>query len=162
MMQPTGILRRTAGGVDLELTRTFRASREDVWASLTESDRTAGWYGPWERLSKNMVRVQMVFEEGKPWSELKIDACEEPTHLAVSTSKADGGWKLEVTLTESDGTTTLSFVHHLTGTTSIGDIGPGWEYYLDMLVASREHRPLPSFDRYYPAQENYYCSLVPE
>ena len=104
----------------------------------------------------------MVFEDGKPWSELKIDACEEPTHLAVSTSEAEGGWKLEVTLAESDGTTTLSFVHHLTGTTSIGDIGPGWEYYLDMLVASRDHRPLPSFDRYYPAQENYYCSLVPE
>lgn len=26
-----------------------------------------------------------------------------------------------------------------------GEVGPGWEYYLDMLVAAREGKPLPSF-----------------
>jgi hypothetical protein len=28
----------------------------------------------------------------------------------------------------------LTFVQHLTDATSVGDIGPGWEYYLDMLI----------------------------
>lgn len=161
MMQPTGILRRTVVGIDLELTRAFIAPCEDVWASLTESDRTAGWYGPWERVSDNVIRVQMLFEEGKPWSELRIDACEGPTYLAVSMPEDEGGWKLDASLAESGGTTTLSFVHHLAGTAGIGNIGPGWEYYLDMLVAARSRRPLPSFDHYYPAQENYYSSLIP-
>lgn len=160
-MRASGILRRTSQGVDLELSRTFHAPREDVWASLTESDRTARWYGPWERVSDSMIRVQMLFEDGKPWSELTVDACEEPSHLAVSTPEDEGGWKLTVTLDEADGTTTLHLVHHLTGTAGVGDIGPGWEYYLDMLVASREGRPLPKFDDYYPAQENYYSSLTP-
>ncbi len=160
-MQPTGILRRTSQGVDLELSRTFHAPREDVWASLTESDRTARWYGPWERLSENAVRVQMVHEDGEPWSEMTVDACAEPTHLAVSMPEDEGGWKLEVILDESGGTTILHLVHHLTGTAGVGDIGPGWEYYLDMLIASRDRRPMPKFDDYYPAQENYYASLVP-
>jgi hypothetical protein len=39
-------------------------------------------------------------------------------------------------------------------------VGPGWEYYLDNLVASRDGAPLPDFDDYYPAQAAYYESLT--
>ena len=41
-------------------------------------------------------------------------------------------------------------------------VGPGWEYYLDMLVAAHGGQPLPSFDDYFPAQQGYYEGLVPE
>jgi len=41
----------------------------------------------------------------------------------------------------------------------IGDYGPGWEYYLDMLVAARDDLPTPSFDDYYPAMKGYYEAL---
>lgn len=95
---PNGILRTTETGVDLEITRTIAAPAEDVWASLTESDRTAGWFGPWERLSNNDIRVQMAFEEGAPWSEMHIEVCESPTRLAVSTAE---GWHLETVLSET-------------------------------------------------------------
>ncbi|WP_405149031.1 hypothetical protein OG589_13180 [Sphaerisporangium sp. NBC_01403] len=43
---PTGQLFRTSAGSDLILYRTFHAPAEDVWAGLTESDRTALWFGP--------------------------------------------------------------------------------------------------------------------
>lgn len=56
--------------------------------------------------------------------------------------------------------TTLTFVHHLTDATSVGDIGPGWEYYLDMLIASRGGNPLPSFGDYYPAQREYFVEQL--
>jgi hypothetical protein len=56
--------------------------------------------------------------------------------------------------------TTLTFVQHLTDTRSVGDTGPGWEYYLDMLVASRNGGPLPKFDDYYPAQRDYFVAQV--
>ena len=42
----------------------------------------------------------------------------------------------------------------------LGAVGPGWEYYLDMLVASRAGEPLPDFDDYYPAQAAYYEGLA--
>ncbi|MET8234537.1 hypothetical protein ABZS77_28065 [Micromonospora sp. NPDC005298] len=80
---PAGRLFRTATGHDLVLTRTFRAPAADVWASLTEPERTAR-------------------------------------------------------------------------------VGAGWEYYLDMLVASRDGSPLPRFDDYHPAMGSYYRSLAAE
>ena len=59
------------------------------------------------------------------------------------------------------GVTTLRFVHHLDDGVDVGSVGPGWEYYLDMLVASRDKQELPKFDDYYPAQQQYYQELEP-
>ena len=44
---PTGTAVPTDGGFDLVFPRTFQAPIEDVWASVTESERTARWFGPW-------------------------------------------------------------------------------------------------------------------
>jgi uncharacterized protein YndB with AHSA1/START domain len=44
---PGGRLVRTPTGRDLVLIRRFRAPIEDVWASITESDRTARWFASW-------------------------------------------------------------------------------------------------------------------
>ena len=56
-------------------------------------------------------------------------------------------------------TTTLEFVHHSVNRKAVGELGPGWEYYLDALVASREGQPGPKFDAYYPSQKAYFTSL---
>lgn len=45
---PTGRL----VGNDLLLVRTFRAPIEDVWASLTNPESTARWFGPWRWADK--------------------------------------------------------------------------------------------------------------
>ena len=54
----------------------------------------------------------------------------------------------------------LEFVHHAVDRGMVGDLGPGWEYYLDNLVASRGDGPLPKFDTYYPAQKPYFLGLT--
>lgn len=154
---PNGILRSTDSGVDLEITRVVDAQAEDVWASLTESDRTALWFGPWERVSSDDIRVQMAFEEGAPWMEMHVDACESPRRLAVTSD----GWDLEAVLAVDGSATVLTLTQRRVNTDQVGEIGPGWEYYLDMLLASRDGHPLPSFDDYYPAQQEYYSSLEP-
>lgn len=159
---PTGRLIRTAAGSDLVLTRTFRALADDVWASLTEPERTARWFGPWEgdAAPGRTVKVQMLFEEQEPWMELRIDACDPPRRLALSMVDEAGTWRLELLLSEVDGDTELRLVHHLSTEEGIGEVGPGWEYYLDMLVASRSGAPLPSFDDYYPSQKAYFEGLT--
>jgi hypothetical protein len=63
-------------------------------------------------------------------------------------------------LTAKGDTTELRFVHHLSDRKLAGDYGPGWEYYLDMLVAARAGQPLPTFDEYYPAQKAYYLEQL--
>jgi len=156
---PTGRL----SGKDLVLTRTFRAPVADVWASVTDPERTARWYGPWkgDAAPGRTIEIQMVHEEGRPWTEMTIDACEPPRRLALSAVNDYGSWHLELELTESDGVTELRFTHHLTDTDGVGDFGAGWEYYLDGLVAAREGRPMPRFDDYYPSMKEYFEAQRP-
>ncbi|MBB5915711.1 uncharacterized protein YndB with AHSA1/START domain [Nocardia transvalensis] len=161
---PNGYLTRTADGRDLVLTRTFRAPIDDVWASVTESARTARWFGPWEGdpAPGRNIKVRMVFEEGQPWMDMRIDACTPPHHLALSTHDDDqGAWRLDLTLTEHAGTTELRLTHHLPPQAETYEVGPGWEYYLDALVAARAGEQHPDFADYYPAMHQYYEDLTP-
>jgi uncharacterized protein YndB with AHSA1/START domain len=157
MTQPTGRLR----GNDLVLTRRFRASLEDVWASLTESSSTARWFGRWEGTPGvgNEIRVQMAFEENQPWITKTIEACEPPRRL-VLTSAGPFVMKLELVLKATNDGCELELVHHGVDRKSVGDFGPGWEYYLDNLVAARNNEPLPKFETYYPAQKAYFAALT--
>lgn len=101
----------------------------------------------------------MAYEEGKPWLDGTIERCEAPHLLTLRTKSAYGEKVLSPKLTEAAGTTTLEFVHHAVNREAIGELGPGWEYYLDMLVAAREGSVSPTFDAYYPAQKAYFAAL---
>ena len=155
MKKPTGWLE----GQDLVLTRRFEAPIEDVWTSITRSESTARWYGSWTGTpgTGNTITVKMLFEKDWPESEAHIDACEPPRRLALSTT-GEYGVKIEVTLTQLGSVTELRFVHHLTDRTPARDFGPGWEYYLDNLVAARAGEKLPTFDEYYPSMQAHYTA----
>jgi uncharacterized protein YndB with AHSA1/START domain len=145
-------------GDDLILTRRFRAPIDDVWTSVTDPEHTARWFGPWEGEAGpgKTIRVQMMFEEGKPWTSARIERCEAPRHLALTTQDDHGAWSLELTLVQKGDTTEMTFVHHLSDRKLAEHAGPGWEYYLDNLVAARAGETLPRFDQYYPAQCAYF------
>ena len=158
---PNGQLVRTPDGLDLVLVRKFNAPIEDVWASITEPQRTARWFGAWrgEPGVGRTIFYKMTFEGDGPESEMVIEACDAPRHLAVR-SLGDYPWRLEAHLSESNGVTEMRFTHHLEGKISVGDVGPGWEYYLDNLVASRLDATMPVWNDYYPAQKAHYLDLA--
>lgn len=158
--QPTGRLR----GNDLVLTRRFRASLEDVWTSITDPASTARWFGRWEGTPGvgNEIRVQMGFEPGDPWLTKRIDVCDAPRRLVLSSVGSAYTSKLELALAPSSDGCELTFTQFDVDRAKVGDLGPGWEFYLDCLVASRDHQPLPKFDAYYPAQKPYFAALTPE
>ncbi|MET1051122.1 MAG: SRPBCC family protein [Mycetocola sp.] len=163
MAQATGNVIATGDGAfDLVLTRTFDAPPAEVWASLTDPTRTAMWLGPWrgEAGVGQDIELQMAFEEGDEWSAVRIDACDPPQRIAVTVSNETGGWALEASVAEGDAGTALTFVHHLDDPALAEFTGPGWEYYLDNLVAVRAGIPLPDFADYYPAQAEYYLDAV--
>jgi uncharacterized protein YndB with AHSA1/START domain len=161
--QPTGRLVPTANGADLVIERTFRAPIEDVWESVTVSASTARWFGAWEGEAGvgKTIRVKMVFEQGDAWTNVLITACEPPRRLSLTTNDDHGSWQLELALAASGDTTKLVFTQHMIDPTLAKDAGPGWEYYLDNLVAARAGQPLPKFDDYYPAQQQYYVDQMP-
>jgi hypothetical protein len=104
----------------------------------------------------------MSFEEGADWSAVRIDACDAPRRIRVTVADVGEGesWLLEARLAESNGQTELTLIHVLT-TPGVAEMsGPGWEYYLDMLVASRAGVPRPEWDDYFPAQLEYYSEAV--
>ena len=153
MKKPTGCLE----GNDLVLTRRFEAPIEDVWTSITKSESTARWYGSWTGTpgAGNTIRIKMLFEEGGPESVAHIDACDPPHRLALTT-QGTWGVRIDITLAQTGSTTELRFVHHLTDRKLARDFGPGWEYYLDNLVAARADQKLPKFDEYYPSMQAHY------
>ncbi|WUH97937.1 SRPBCC family protein [Spirillospora sp. NBC_00431] len=159
---PTGRLFGTATGTDLRMTRQYKATIDDVWASITEPERTARWFGHWsgEGRPGATVRLKLTQEDGQPESDMTIIACEPPHRLEVETVDEYGRWHLEARLDESAGVTTLTFLHHLDPDTEVSTTGPGWEYYLDLLTAAIEGGPKPDFDDYYPAQVEYYENLT--
>ena len=157
---PTGRVIPMATGRDLVLERTLPGSIDDTWASITESDRLARWFCTWtgEPRVGGTVELTLVAEEGDATSHAEILACEPPTHLAVSTHDPGGAWLLEVTLTPIDSAHTgLRFAHHLDEEANSEEIGPGWEFYLDRLVAAMNDNPLPNFDDYWPSLASAYA-----
>jgi uncharacterized protein YndB with AHSA1/START domain len=155
---------RGASGADLVLARTLAADIDQVWATLTDPARTPAWYGPWEGEAGagRTIRVQMLFEDGQPWLPMRVDTCEAPSRLAVSMLEDQGDWRLELVLAEAAGSTSLSLILHLSGLDGLGEIGPGWEYYLDLFAAAvlGSDRPLPSFADYYPARAAAFTALA--
>ncbi|PRI11661.1 SRPBCC family protein [Leucobacter massiliensis] len=166
MSEATGRLQRTERGVDLVLVRSLALPLDEAWAAITESEWTERWFGPWEGDARpgGSVRVRMRFEDHEPAIRIRIVACEAPYRLAVEAEEEVGGWKLELHLDEDgEEDSLLRFVHHLDaeGLAGIGEIGPGWEYYLDLLVAATEDTERPGFDQYYPALREAYLSQQP-
>ncbi|SKC40873.1 SRPBCC family protein [Krasilnikoviella flava] len=157
----TGTVEHGAGGPELVLTRVFGAAAPDVWASLTEPAPLERWIGRWEGdPATGRVQFFMTAEsaDAEP-GDCTILRCEPPHGYTVETATAVGVWHLAVELAESGGATTLTFRHLLGPDDDAASIGPGWEYYLDRLVAVRSGRPADTveWESYYPAQREHYA-----
>jgi uncharacterized protein YndB with AHSA1/START domain len=162
-VQPTGRVERSPdGGVVLTVERTLASPPLPVWATLTEPDRTARWFGVWkgEPGEGRTVHLRAAFEDGAPWSDVLIRTCRPPERLDVEVRDTAGDWALGVTLEPVAGGTRLELTQHLTDATAVGDIGPGWEYYLDMLVAAHTGGPHPKFEDYHPAQSQHFVAQI--
>ncbi len=146
-------------------TRTFRAPIDDVWAAVTESDRLARWIGDWEGdPSEGHVMFRMRYEgDEHPAEKFTIERCEAPLRLEIRTeSPAPGGgtetWHLVLDLAEEDGVTTFTFAQSVPDPVMAEGVGPGWDYYLDRMVAAETGADVAAvdFDHYYPALSAHY------
>ncbi|TDP95663.1 uncharacterized protein YndB with AHSA1/START domain [Leucobacter luti] len=164
-MEASGRLVKTNRGVDLVLARSLALPIAEAWGFLTAPELTEQWFGPWEGDGRagGSVRIRMRFEESMPAIRARVLACEAPKRLALHTVDEYGSWELDLFLEEDgDEDTLLRFVHHLDADSEVGDIGPGWEFYLDLLVAATEGTERPGFDQYYPSMREAYVALRPQ
>lgn len=166
---PTGRKEQRAGSTYVVLTRTFRAPIEDVWAAVTEPDRLARWIGRWTGdPATGKVQVHMLYEgENVEPEEYEINTCDAPTRLELTSHMAydedtPATWHLELGLAEADGVTTLTFAQSMDDPAMAENVGPGWEYYLDRLVAAETGADPDALDfgDYYPALADHYRALT--
>jgi len=149
----------------LVLTRQFRTSIDDVWASIAESDRLSRWFGTWTGdPSTGTVSVTMNAEaEPMPAVPYEIRRCDPPSALSVRVTDEYGTWSLTAELTAVDGTTTLVLTQEDVDAETLEQTGPGWEWYLDRLVASVHADRMPTledFETIYAPLSREYAALV--
>jgi uncharacterized protein YndB with AHSA1/START domain len=164
----TGRTEQRPDGPYIVLTRTFRAPIDDVWAAVTEPDRLARWIGRWTGdPTTGKVAVEMLYEgdDVEP-EEYTIDTCKAPHQLELTShmtygEDAPATWHLKLDLAEVDGVTTLTFAQSMDDPAMAENVGPGWEYYLDRLVAAETGGDPAGieFGDYYPALSEHYRTL---
>lgn len=159
--EPTGRITRTGPETyDLTLTRSFPEPPSALWTGFSDPERAAQWFGRWEGSPRQgqTVDLQMLYEDGLPWSRVRISECAAPELLRVLVEDEYGSWDLEIRLHEEPDGTRLDFIHHLEDPLAAESVGPGWEYYLDRLTAARAGGTAPVFDDYYPGQGPYFLA----
>lgn len=164
-MHVSGRMVEIDGQRHLVLTRQFTAPATEVWRALTESDRLEAWIGRWEGdPASGQVTFFMTAEGDDPEpepEEYTILECDPPRRFAGNTAQAGGAWHLWFELADDGGDTALTFGQRLNPGEDVGSIGPGWEYYLDRLVAVMAGRDAATvaWDDYYPALKGGYEAL---
>ena len=159
--EPTGRISRTGPQTyNLTFIRNFAEPPSALWRSFTDPEQAGQWFGRWEGNPGRgeSIDLQMLYEEGLPWSRLQIAECAAPELLRLVVEDEYGSWDLEVRFRESAGGTRLDFTHHLEDPLAAESVGPGWEYYLDRLTASLTGSTVPAFDEYYPGQSPYFLA----
>ena len=160
---PTGHHERRGDAPYLVFERTFSAPADAVWAAITEPGRLERWIGTWTGdPAAGQVAFRMTAEgDDVPEETIWVDECERPSRLvmrSVTPDDASAVWRWEVTLAEADGVTTLRFAQEVTNPEIAESVGPGWDYYLDRLVAAETGGDVAAvdFDDYYPAFAAHY------
>lgn len=160
----TGTVTDIDGHPNLVLTRTFAAPAKEVWRELTESARLERWIGRWEGDPRTGRVAFFMTSEGEDVApeEYTILECDPPRRFAGDTSAASGSWHLWFELIDKGAATLLVFGQRLNPGEDVGSIGPGWEYYLDRLVAAHKGRDASSvaWGSYFPAMQPAYQRLV--
>ena len=151
---------------DLVLRRHVAETPEFVWKFLTESELLERWFGTWTGdPSTGTVDVTMNAEPGSDMnpSRYTIVECEAPHILMVQSPLGDDVWTLSVRLIEQAEGTTVVLRHHGVPIAMLGEVGPGWDWYLDRLVAvlaDGEPPTLTDFDERYLPQADRYRGLL--
>jgi uncharacterized protein YndB with AHSA1/START domain len=163
----TGRREDRGGTAYLVFERTFRAPVTDVWAAVTAPERLERWIGSWTGdPASGSVAFRMTAEgDDVPEEAIHIDECHEPTRLRLRSARPDDQgllWVWQLDLAETGGVTTLRFAQELADATLAESIGPGWDYYLDRLVAAETGEGLADvvFDDYFPAFAGHYRDLL--
>jgi uncharacterized protein YndB with AHSA1/START domain len=133
-------------GVQVQFRRSWPDPIEDVWAALTEPDRTARWFGTYEgeRRVGGSGTLTMTHEgESAAGEPMRIEECDPPRRLVVRW-ESEQAWRIQLELAEDHDRTVLVFTQVFPAGTDAGDYVLGWHWYLDHFDAELRGGPPPA------------------
>lgn len=159
---PTGHLIAADERMALTFDREFDAPITDVWTSMTDRIRLEEWIGHWTGSPTTDTVTFITAAETEVMTEhIRIIDCDEPHRFVAIHGHGETERWIWFNLSDATiGVTRLTFGHTLLALEEATSIGPGWDFYLDRLVASRRGTLLPSWEDYYPAYVPHYESLI--
>ncbi|KGJ77474.1 hypothetical protein GY21_07980 [Cryobacterium roopkundense] len=157
----TGRLVHRDDGLYLMMDRLFTAIPDDVWATMTRPAELEKWIGTLTGApNTGAAKFRMSAEPEAQAQYVTILECSAPHRFLGDFGEGEDAWRALFHLVEGNGMTTLTFGQRLRNPAEAATVGPGWDYYLDRLVAYRAGRPLPTWDGYYPALAQAYKDMI--
>jgi uncharacterized protein YndB with AHSA1/START domain len=158
----TGRVVRDRAGLELFVERRIPVTGTEAWEWLTSPARTKKWIGTWRGAATvgGDIRFTMTFEEDPAAETVTIASCDPGRRFALQWPVGAATARVEISIAEVGQATTVVLAQRFGAARDAGTIGPGWEYYLDRLVAVVTGAPTPDFERYFPAQRPYFERLA--
>ena len=138
---------RSAGGVGVvRIEERYDTDIDDLWSAITDPDRLARWYGQVEGDLRAGGEFRLYIESNDIESTGRVEACEPPQRLAVTTRETDESYRkgqgvppfdqgLDATLTADGDQTVLVIEVQGMPLDKIAFYGAGWQIHAENLAA---------------------------
>ena len=141
-----GILRSANGKGVVRIEDRFHTDIDDLWSALTEPARLARWYGQVEGDLRPGGEIRVYLEADDIESAGRVEACEPPRRLRVTTRETDESYRkgqgvppfdavTEVTLTADGDQAILVIEVQGMPLDKIAFYGAGWQIHAENLAA---------------------------
>jgi uncharacterized protein YndB with AHSA1/START domain len=141
-----GSLRSADGKGVVRIEDRYDTGIEDLWSALTDPRRLAGWHAQVEGDLRPGGEFHMYLESDDVESTGRVEACEPPRRLLVTTRETDESWRrgqgvppfdttIEATLTADGGQTILAIEARGLPLDAIAFFGAGWQIHAENLAA---------------------------
>jgi len=141
-----GSLRSADGKGVVRIEDRYDTDIEDLWSALTDPRRLEGWHGQVEGDLRPGGEFRLYLESDDVESAGRVEACEPPWRLLVTTRETDESWQrgqgvppfdstIEATLTADGGQTILAIEARGMPLDVIAFFGAGWQIHAENLAA---------------------------
>jgi uncharacterized protein YndB with AHSA1/START domain len=141
-----GSLRSADGKGVVRIEDRYDTNIEDLWSALTDPRRLEGWHGQVEGDLRPGGEFRLYLESDDVESTGRVEACEPPRRLLVTTRETDESWRrgqgvppfdttIEATLTADGGQTILAIEARGMPLNAIAFFGAGWQIHAENLAA---------------------------
>jgi uncharacterized protein YndB with AHSA1/START domain len=141
-----GSLRSADGKGVVRIEERYATGIDDLWSALTDPGRLAAWHARVEGDLRSGGEFRLYQESDDVDSTGRVEACEPPRRLLVTTRETDESWRkgngvppfdetLEITLTADGDQTILVIEVQGMPLDPIAFYGAGWQIHAETLAA---------------------------